>query len=378
MRLVAAALLTLIAAPILATPVLARPTPPSIPILVPLTGFLSLEGASQRNGALLALRMAGVPSYHRVIDTGTSPELAVNALQKSLRDKHVTAIVASMLGTQMLAMLPIAAERKVPLITVSGTAEITERGNPYVFRFFPSDAVVKQAQARYVATTLEARKPALLYQTTAYGQSGSAHLRKYLADLGAPLVFEEGLSTTVKDMLPVLAKLRASGADAIVLHLHAPATALVIRQARSMGMDLPIIAGSAMHQPATAALLEPDELKGVCAESSASPISGGSPEMERFAAAYEAAFHSPPDAFAAGQYDGVMMLLGALANTPSTSEKARAALATGTYKGVAMTYKSDGAGNMAHDAVILCYDGASRLPKVVKRYHNLSGVPGLP
>ena len=30
--------------------------PANIPILVPITGFLSLEGASQRNGALLAMR----------------------------------------------------------------------------------------------------------------------------------------------------------------------------------------------------------------------------------------------------------------------------------------------------------------------------------
>ena len=43
-------------------------------------------------------------------------------------------------------------------------------------------------------------------------------------------------------------------------------------------------------------------------------------------------------------------------------------LATGSYEGLAMTYKSDGTGNMAHDAVIVCYDGSSRVPKIVKRY----------
>jgi branched-chain amino acid transport system substrate-binding protein len=33
-----------------------------------------------------------------------------------------------------------------------------------------------------------------------------------------------------------------------------------------------------------------------------------------------------------------------------------------------MTYKSDGSGNMAHSAVIVCFDGTSRVPKVVKHY----------
>jgi len=36
-----------------------------------------------------------------------------------------------------------------------------------------------------------------------------------------------------------------------------------------------------------------------------------------------------------------------------------------------MTYKSDGRGNMAHSAVILCYDGASRVPKIVQSYDNI-------
>jgi branched-chain amino acid transport system substrate-binding protein len=39
-----------------------------------------------------------------------------------------------------------------------------------------------------------------------------------------------------------------------------------------------------------------------------------------------------------------------------------------------MTYKSDGKGNMAHSAVIICYDGKTRIPKVAKRYDNVTGV----
>ncbi|HZS85394.1 MAG TPA: amino acid ABC transporter substrate-binding protein, partial [Stellaceae bacterium] len=53
----------------------------AIPILVPVTGFLSLEGQSQRNGALLAMADAppGLAIRHPVADTGVSPAVAVNA-----------------------------------------------------------------------------------------------------------------------------------------------------------------------------------------------------------------------------------------------------------------------------------------------------------
>ena len=175
-------------------------------------------------------------------------------------------------------------------------------------------------------------------------------------------------------MLPVLSKARDSGADALLLHLHAGPTALVIRQARAMGLDIPIIAGSAMHQPETAALLEPAELDGVCAESGASPISETSPDITAFANAYRAAFDREPDAFALAQYDGVQMVLAAVRAGAKSAADIREYLASQRFQGLAMTYASDGKGNMAHSAVILCYGGDSRVPAIVKRYENLTGV----
>lgn len=346
-----------------------------VPVLVPLTGFLALEGASQRNGALLALdQQAGAaPVSYEVEDTGTSPELAVNALEKALSREGAVAVVASMLGTQMLAMMPVADEYGVPLVTVSGTAKITELGSPNVFRFFPGDDVVKAAQARYVVEELGKRRPAIIYQTTAYGQSGHQHLMAQFAALGAEVVFDDSVDPAVKDLLPTLTKAVAANPDALVLQLHAGSTALVVRQAKAMGIDIPIVAGSAMHQPQTAALLEPAELGGVCAESGSSPISGGDPDMEAFTEAYRKAFSVEPDAFALAQFDGTQMVLAAIAAGARTADDVRAYLSREAFDGVAMRYRSDGQGNMAHDALIICYDGTSRVPAVVKRYSGLDG-----
>jgi len=347
----------------------------NVPVIVPVTGILAIEGKAQRNGALLAIRQAtGVKIKHKVIDTGSKPAGAANALEKALSDGKVTAVAASIFGPEMLAMMPIAKEAKVPLLTISGTAKITELGNPYVFRFFPGDAITKVAHASYVAKALGKKKPAIIYQTTAYGQSGRKHLVANLKKLGVTPVMEEALSFAVKDMLPVLSKAKKAGADVLVVHLHSGPTALLIKQAAAMGLNLPIVAGSAMHQPTTAALLKPKELAGVCAESGSSPVSGGSAAMNAFTAAYKKMFGSAPDAFSLGAYDAVNMALKAVKGGAGSAEGVRAALSKMTYKGLAMTYKSDGKGNMAHSAVIMCYDGNSRVPKIVKRYVNVSGV----
>jgi branched-chain amino acid transport system substrate-binding protein len=363
--------------PLLAFALLARPAAAEelrLPLLVPLTGPIALEGTSQRNGALLAISHAppGVEVRADVTDTGGSPELGVNALEKALGEKP-RAIVASMLGTALLAMIPVADEAKVPLVTVSGTAKITELGSRYLFRFFPADPVAKTAHVRYVVEELGKKRAALITQTTAYGQSGRQAIVDNLAKFGLKPVFEEALDVSVKDMLPVISKAKAADPDVVILHLHSGPSALFLKQARSAGLDLAVVAGSALHQPATAALLDPAELKGVCAETGASPISGGSPAMENFVADYRRAFNAEPDAFALGQYDGTMMVLQAAANGARTPEAIRQALASGTYRGLATTYKDDGKGNMAHGAVIVCYDGTSRVPRLAKRYDDLPG-----
>ena len=344
---------------------------PDIPVLVPITGFLAAEGTSQRNGALLALQNppAGMQPRFAVTDTGTSPEGAVNALERALSDGDVTAVVASMLGTQMLAMLPIALEHKVPLTTMSGTADITRKGNPYVFRFFPADSVVKGAQIRYAIEAHHIQKPAVIYQTTAYGQSGHAEILKALAAAGIKPVYEDALDVSVKDMQPVIAKAVAAGADSLLLQLHGGPTALFLKAAAAMmGNRLPIVAGSGLSQPATVALLDPADLKGVCGETGSSPVSAETPAMQDFLTRYRAAFHSDPDGFGLGQYDATMMVLDAVAHGATNAADVTKVLSTESYKGLAMTYKSDGHGDMAHSAVIVCFDGTSRVPAVVKHY----------
>ena len=371
-RRAVAALAAAFVAPVAAGPADAQDT--RLPVLVPLTGFVALEGTSQRNGALLAIAQSrDVVFKPDVLDTQATPEAAVTAWERALGGGAPPAAVGPILGTQMLALLPLAQERRVPLLTISGTARLGELGNPWFFRFFPSDSTVKVAHARYVVEKLGARRPAVIYQSTAYGQSGREQLNRTLTELKAPPVLEESIAPTVNDLAPALLRARNANADVIVLHLHAPSTVLAVRQARQMMPDVPIVAGSAMHQPATAALLEPAELKGVCAETAASPISATSGPMKAFLESYRAAYGNDPDAFAAAQFDAIGMLAQVVRQLrqdgqPVTGQSVRDRMASGTYRGVVTTYRSDGKGNMAHEAEIVCFDGASRTPRPTARY----------
>jgi branched-chain amino acid transport system substrate-binding protein len=54
--------------------------------------------------------------------------------------------------------------------------------------------------------------------------------------------------------------------------------------------------------------------------------------------------------------------------SPVTPAKVREKLAVTRYEGVVTTYRSDGKGDMAHDAEIVCFDGTDRVPRPVERY----------
>ena len=210
-----------------------------LPIVMPITGFLSVEGGSQRNGAVMALEQApgGMKADYPIFDTGTSATGAATALDKALSSRTAIAAAVTVFGTEMVAMMPVAAEYKVPLLTISGLAKITESGNPYIFRFLPNDREIKVAHARYVVEVMKKTKIALISDTTAYGQGGFALLQEDFAKLGTKPVFEDNsIAPDTKDMSPLLAKVKASGADVIVL--HAVSTPMTSSPSRSSLPDL--------------------------------------------------------------------------------------------------------------------------------------------
>ncbi|QQS13249.1 MAG: ABC transporter substrate-binding protein [Rhodospirillales bacterium] len=97
--------------------------------------------------------------------------------------------------------------------------------------------------------------------------------------------------------------------------------------------------------------------------------------MRAFVEAYRKEFGGDPDAFAVAEYDAVSMLAAAVAEIAResgvdkvTGDAVRAKLGAMRWRGLAMEYKSDGKGNMAHAAMVVCYGGASRVPDIAARY----------
>ena len=98
-----------------------------LPIVMPITGFLSVEGGSQRNGAVMALEQApgGMKVDFPIFDTGTSATGAATALDKALSSqKAIAAAVASRRSflSSMVVSRPRSSTRRPPIMTLSTAA----------------------------------------------------------------------------------------------------------------------------------------------------------------------------------------------------------------------------------------------------------------
>ena len=200
-------------------------------------------------------------------------------------------------------------ERDVPLLTISGTARLSEMGVPQFFRFFPSDATVKVAHARYVVEKLGAKRPAVIYQSTAYGQSGREQLAKTFAELKTPPVLEESVAPD-RQRPHAGAAARQGGqrrrASCCICMRRRPCWPYARRAS---------CCPTCRSSPARRCISRPPRRCSSRPSSRASapkPPPRRSPRRRRpmrdFLAAYRAAYKSDPDAFAAAQFDAVRML----------------------------------------------------------------------
>src|SRR5262249_30280677 len=147
---------------------------------------------------------------------------------------------------------------------------------------YPHDAVSKAAHIRYVVEELKLKKAAILYNTTGYGQSGFKYMSEYLTKAGGEVVFSEGVDLSAKEISATLAKLKAAKPDVVLIQMHSASIAMVVKQLAAASIQIPVVGNTTIAMPATASLLQPSELKGVCAESASWLEKGADPATDRF------------------------------------------------------------------------------------------------
>lgn len=290
-------------------------------------------------------------------DTTANNSTAVNAFVKLVKQHNPPFIFLSSLSTQVLATEPEIAKAKIPVITSGGAMAIEDRKNSYIFRVRPADAMGAAALSSVITDTLKKKKPGILYTQDDYGTGAANALEALLAKAGVQVVAKEAYNSRDNDFSAQLLNAKNKGADVLVTFNYARDGALLLKQRKSLGIDLPLVSGTGMASPGTLDLVEADDMVNVYVAADTVLGETVSPASVEFVRRYVVTYKMRPDSFGAAYYDAAMMVADGLRKVGPDAEKLRAYLAgVKGYKGVARTYSTDPAtGNMSHSVTVAVF-----------------------
>lgn len=268
-------------------------------------------------------------------DNQTKPGESATVAKKLISRDKVVALVGEVSSGRSLEAAPIAQLSKIPMIAPAATnPEVTKKGN-YIFRVCFIDPFQGTAMAKFAKDDLKARKVAILFSVSnPYSVGLAKFFRETFVANGGQVATEKSFSEGDKDFRAQLTAVKAAGVDAIFVPSYYTEAALVVRQARALGLTVPFFGGDGWEAPQ---LLElgGEAMEGCYYSTHFSP-ENSAPDVQEFVKKYQARWGQTPDAFSALGYDAAYVLADAIKRAGGTAgPKLRDALAaTKDFPGV--------------------------------------------
>ena len=284
-------------------------------------------------------------------------ESATVAKKLIARDK-VVALVGEVSSGRSLEVAPIAQNSKIPMIAPAATnPEVTKKGD-YIFRVCFIDPFQGTAMAKFAQEDLKAKKVAILFSVSnAYSVGLAKFFRETFTQNGGTVVTEMSFSEGDKDFRAQLTAVKAAGVEAVFVPSYYTEAALIVRQARSLGLNVPFFGGDGWEAPQ---LLEigGEAMEGCYYSTHFSP-QDTAPAVQEFVAKYKARWNETPDAFSALGYDAGYVLVDAIkrAGTTDGPQLRDALAATRNFKGVTGVTTIDANRDASKPATILAIKG---------------------
>jgi branched-chain amino acid transport system substrate-binding protein len=253
--------LSLLAALVGCKPSQAAPTKVKLGIFEPMTGANAAGGAMEVEGIKLANVMfptvkVGDKEYaiELVLADNKSDKVeAANAAQRLVDQEKVTAVLGSWGSSLSMAAGPIVKDKKIPAIAMSATNPLVTKGNEYYFRVCFIDPFQGTVMANYAAKELKAKKAVIIREVS---NDYSVGLAKFFADSFKKLTGDEAAilgelnyNTNDQDFTAQLTTLKSMKADVIFAPGNYTESALIIKQARELGITTPFLGGDTWEAP---------------------------------------------------------------------------------------------------------------------------------
>lgn len=285
----------------------------------PLTGSAASYGNSVKNGATIAIDeinaaggvKVGDKTYKLALnfqDDEAKEDKAVNAYN-SLMDSGINVFMGAVTSGSSLALTDLTAKDNILQITPSGSAKaITE--NPNVFRLCFTDPLQGKMIADFIVDQGYESVAVLYNNSDEYSTGVYESFKEELSNSGKSelLVEEQSFADGDVDFATQLTKIKASGAKAIFVPGYYEAAAYIVQQAKQQGIEADFVGSDGWD----GVLSQVKDVSAVEGAVFLSPFLATDPSAADFTKAYETAYKSTPDQFAADGYDTVYVIKAAM------------------------------------------------------------------
>lgn len=327
-----------------------------------MTGPTFNFGRSAYNGVLMAAseinQLGGINNRQIDVvfeDDKGSPEEAARLTAKLIDRDKVVAIIAGGTSGNSRAAAPKAQASHIPLISPSSTDPAVTQTGDYIFRTCFVDSFQGEVMATFAANTLKAKKAAILFDfNSPYGRGLTEFFELSFRKLGGDIVNKQSYMQGDAEFKGQLSSIKSAEPDVIYIPGYYGDVALIAKQARTMGMNQPLLGGDGWDAPELWQL-GGDALNNSYMSTHYS-VDNPSPAIQTFVQQYKQRYGNVvPDAHAALAYDAARLLFDAIRRAGTTdSAKLRDALAqTKDFDGVTGIINMDGDRNAIKPAVVL-------------------------
>lgn len=302
--------------------------PITIGAFLSMTGSTATFGEVTQRGAQMAIDEANAKGgvLGRKIELVTlddqgRAEEAGNAVTRLIDVNHAVAIMGEVASTLSLIGGRIAQRRQVPMVSPSSTnTQVTQIGD-YVFRVCFLDPFQGYAMAKFAREKLKLSKVAILKDVrNDYSIGLSDAFKQAFTKLGGKIVAEESYGAGDTEFSAQLTKIKATAPDGLYVPGYYTEVGGVARQARRLGIKVPMMGGDGWESPELRNIAGADIVGSFYSNHFASDQP--TPRAVEFIKQYKAKFGHAPAAMAALGYDATLVIIDAIRRAKSTEPKA--------------------------------------------------------
>jgi len=293
------------------------------------------------------------------VDNKSDAAEATTLATRLMSQDGVIACMGPATSGNFKATIPVAQDNQVPVVSGSATADdVTVEADgvkEYAFRICFNDSFQGTIMAQYADENLSAGTAVIIQDNSSdYATGLAAAFTAELEMRGGSIAATEGFTAGDTDFNSILTRLRGETFDVIYLPGYYSEAGLIIKQARDLGIDAPILGADGFDSPTLLELAGTGPLNEVYFTNHYSSIDED-PAVVDFIAAFQEANGEEPNAFHALGYDLGKFVADAVSRASElTGEAVKTAMAeTQGFTGVTGTFDMDENHNPVKSIVVI-------------------------